>query len=136
MNKRIYQQMQEAKIEDYKNLTSEKLTQFVKDISRSIETKSKVIYPELPKEDIKEYNKLIRKVKPGYLYQIGQGSVMCTGCKGAKDILKSCKKDNIPLSLIPTIWVIDDEKNISARLEDITWIKIKDQIEGKCKSNT
>ena len=136
MNKGIYQQMQEVKIEDYKSLTLEKLTQFIEDISRSIETKPKVIYPELSKEDIKEYNKLIRKVKPGYLYQIGQGSVMCTGYKGAKDILKKCRRDNVPFLFRPNIWIIDDERGINARLEDITWVKIKDQVEGKCKSNT
>jgi hypothetical protein len=136
MNKEIYQQMQEAKIEDYKSLTLEKLTQFVEDISRSIETKPKVIYSELPKEDIKEYNKLIRKDKPGYLYQIGQELVICTGYKGAKDILKKCKRDNVPFLFRPNIWIIDDERGINARIEDITWVKIKDQVEGKCKSNT
>lgn len=136
MNKGIYQQMQEAKIEDYKGLTLEKLTQFFKSTTRSIKTSPQIKYPELSKEDIKEYNKLIRKVKPGYLYQIGQKFVICTGYKGAKNILKKCKRDNMPLSLIPTIWIIDDEKNISARLEDITWIKVKAQVEDKCSSNT
>ena len=131
MNKGIYQQIQEAKIEDYKDLTLEKLTQIVKDISRSIETKPEVIYPGLPKEDIKEYNKLIRKVKPGYLYQIGQELVICTGYKGAKNILKECKRDNVPFLFRPDIWIIDYRRNVSAKLEDITWIKIKDQVEGK-----
>lgn len=136
MNKGIYQQIQEVKIEDYKSLTLEKLTQFIEDISRSIKTSPQIEYPELPKEDIKEYNKLIRKVRPGYLYQIGQELVICTGYKGAKDILKKCKRDNVPFLFRPNIWIIDDERGINARLEDITWVKIKDQVEGKCKSNT
>ena len=132
--KGLYEQMKDSKVnlEYYNNLDLGALTEFAKSCCPVVE---KVDYPELSEEDVKDYIRLIKLVKEGYLYQISNGDkeylpgkrkfVLTTGSKGCKDFIKHCIKDNIPPQLIiPEIWIIDDERNIMVRLMEVKWVKI------------
>lgn len=134
-NKGLYQQIVESPVEKlkYNNLSLEYLTEFVKEIGIGVEG-DRIVYPKLTLEELKDYIAILHKVKYGFLYQItnsnvgikdGRKFVVTTGYKGCKTFIKNCIKDNIPPELvIPDIVVIDYDNNISARLMDISMIKI------------
>lgn len=135
--KGLKQQLEEANSEDYNKLTMEDLEKFLEELSTKPTPRDYVVpiedLPELDDYNLKIYEEILDKIKEGYLYTFNderfiyeekRNFVLSTGCSGAIGFINSYKAQRIPANIVyDMITITDMEKDISAKLRDITWIK-------------